>query len=111
VRLILTVETGGNRGRASHISAGRGGEGGLSMHGASSAPKRSSSLTYALGRSLVRRRMEELKGWQAVGVELIPRDASEKLDERLAIEMGLLEGVEPRIDVKDMMVDRVIEAS
>jgi hypothetical protein len=44
VRLAL-VETGGNKGRASHISAGRGGDGALRMYGASSAPRRSSSLT------------------------------------------------------------------
>jgi hypothetical protein len=49
--------------------------------------------------------MEELKGWQAVGcaLKLGPRDASERLDERLVIEIGLLDGVEPRLDEKDIM--------
>jgi hypothetical protein len=49
--------------------------------------------------------MEELKGWQAVGcaLKLGPRDASERLDERLEIVMGLLDGVEPRLDEKDIM--------
>jgi hypothetical protein len=53
--------------------------------------------------------MEELKGWQAVGcaLKLGPRDASERLDERLEIEIGLLDGVEPRLDEKDIMVDLV----
>jgi len=49
---------------------------------------------------LIRRNVEELKGWHEVGCELKlgPRDASERLDDRLAIEIGLLEGVEPRLD-------------
>ena len=56
---------------------------------------------------MLRRRIEELKGWQAVGalLKLGPRDASERLDDRLAIEMGLLEGVDPRLDEKDIMVE------
>ena len=59
---------------------------------------------------LKRRVDEELKGWHAVGValKLGPRDASDRLDDRLAIEIGLLDGVEPRLDVKDIMVDRVV---
>ena len=38
-------------------------------------------------------------------LKLGPRDASERLDDRLAIEIGLLEGVDPRLDVKDIMVE------
>jgi hypothetical protein len=58
---------------------------------------------------LIRRIVEELKGWQAVGCELKfgPKDASERLDDRLAIEIGLLDGVDPRLDEKDIMVDCV----
>ena len=54
-----------------------------------------------------RANVEELKGWQAVGWELklCPKDASERLDDRLAIEIGLLEGVDPRLDEKDIAVD------
>lgn len=54
------------------------------------------------------RRVEaELKGWQAVGVELKlgPRDAIERFEDRLAIEIGLLEGVDPRLDEKDMLMN------
>ena len=107
MRLDLVLETGGKSGLASHISAGLGGGGACIMKGTSSAPNKSSSETYALGLSLLRRRMEELKGWQAVGalLKLGPRDASERLDDRLAIEIGLLEGVEPRLDEKDIMVE------
>lgn len=54
-----------------------------------------------------RANVDELKGWQAVGCELKlgPKDASERLEDRLAMEIGLLEGVEPRLDEKDIMVD------
>ena len=38
-------------------------------------------------------------------LKLGPRDASERLDDRLAIEIGLLEGVDPRLDVKDIIVE------
>ena len=38
-------------------------------------------------------------------MKLGPKDASERLDDRLAIEIGLLEGVEPRLDEKDIMVE------
>jgi hypothetical protein len=46
--------------------------------------------------------MEELKGWQAVGcaLKLGPRDASERLDERLEIEIGLLDGVDVQVQVQ-----------
>ena len=66
-RLVLG-ETGGNNGR-SHISAGLGGGGACDMNGTSSAPSKSSSLTYEVGLLLLMRRanVEELKGWQAVG--------------------------------------------
>ena len=40
-----------------------------------------------------------------------PREASERLDDRLAMEMGLLEGVEPRLDEKDMVVDCCVVAA
>lgn len=55
----------------------------------------------------MRRNEEELKGWQAVGVELKlgPRDAIERLEDRLAMEIGLLEGVDPRLEEKDILVD------
>lgn len=95
--LRLDLVTGGNSGRASQAAAGRGGEGALRMQGASSAPRRSSSLTYALGRSLLGRRIDELKGWQALGVGRRLEEAMERLDDRLAIEIGLLDGVEPRL--------------
>jgi hypothetical protein len=55
---------------------------------------------------LLRRRMEELKGWQVGALlKLGPSDASERLDDRLAIEIGLLESVELRLDEKDIMVE------
>jgi hypothetical protein len=38
-------------------------------------------------------------------LKLGPKDASERLDDRLAIEIGLLEGVDPRLDEKDIMVE------
>ena len=37
-------------------------------------------------------------------MKLGPKEASERLDDRLAIEIGLLEGVDPRLDEKDIMV-------
>jgi hypothetical protein len=38
-------------------------------------------------------------------LKLGPSDASERLDDRLAIEIGLLESVELRLDEKDIMVE------
>ena len=38
-------------------------------------------------------------------MKLGPKDASDRLDDRLAIEIGLLEGVDPRLDEKDMVVE------
>ena len=38
-------------------------------------------------------------------MKLGPKDASDRLDDRLAIEIGLLEGVDPRLDVKDIMIE------
>jgi len=38
-------------------------------------------------------------------LKLGPKDASDRLDDRLAIEIGLLEGVDPRLDEKDMVVE------
>jgi hypothetical protein len=40
-------------------------------------------------------------------LKLGPKDASERLDDRLAMEIGLLEGVDPRLDEKDIMVEFV----
>lgn len=41
-----------------------------------------------------------------MGVELKPGpiDASERLDDRLVMEMGLLDSVEPRLDEKDILL-------
>ena len=38
-------------------------------------------------------------------MKLGPKEASERLDDRLAIEIGLLEGVDPRLDEKDITVE------
>lgn len=54
---------GGNNGLAHQASTGRGGGGASFKYWQVSAPKRSSSLTYALGRSELGRRIDELKGW------------------------------------------------
>jgi len=58
----LGFGTDGSSGRTRYASAGRGGKGASLMYGASSAPKRSSSLMYALGvPKLDLRRVEDEK--------------------------------------------------
>lgn len=56
---------------------------------------------------LLGRRIDELKGWHALGVEQKLDEASDKLEDRLAIEIGLLDGVEPRLEEKDISLRSV----
>lgn len=56
---------------------------------------------------LLGRRIDELKGWHALEVEQKLDEASDKLEDRLAIEIGLLDGVEPRLEEKDISLRSV----
>ena len=98
----------GNNGCATgacHTQAGRGGCGASRRYVTSSKPNRSSSLTYALGRSLLGRRAAEVNSvvvdderetpWYA----LIPCvDEDEPIEIGRLVLDGEVDGVEPRLD-------------
>ena len=99
---------GGSSGLAHQASTGRGGGGASFRYWQVSAPKRSSSLTYALGRSLLGRLIDVAKGWYVdVDENGFGRDV-EKLEldcvEPIMIgRLGDVDGVEPRLDVNDIL--------